>query len=762
MKLDFRLIAIIIFIGLPIKMFSQLSGEIINTEIYRDTLDFGICMVGDNVQKTFTIKNTGNKTLKIGPIKPSFALETTGLPGHLNDHEEFSDNIGISRELFIVSGDSASLIIRYKAENDTNTWTFNQKFVRLTIGLYDFELAPPTNLNDCIASINIILTVAKVRKHIDGYQNSYNFDSVYVNPPSLINFRWKIANATSNYLQIDSQRVAWRTVPLSPPEFEIETKSLPVPMLSRDKPLEWNVGYSPRNRGEDKATLFVGYQFNNNLNFTYLDVNGFGVEQDLIALNSNASGYPRDTIDVGRVWVGQSKEVWVQFGNNGNLNFGAGKQYIYDGNEGDFPSEYFSITQPILNNRHYFPTQGDTFRINFTAKEKRKFVARYIIESDISSRKIRGLPGSAFTEIFYLKGEGIEPQLIIEQDTIDFGNVVWHPECPTSRTFTLKLTNNGNTDLQLIEILNNLPFTIGYFGSEPVEFIPARSTDSIKVVFTPNIQETYLSDLIFITNGNPPQDSIKIILRATKSEPDKVRLSIPNQLRVKPGNIVSLPVMVNRELIQKARTFKTELTYNKTILKYLSYEKIGTATENSDDNDVSIRELNGGGKLGIYLETPTNGSFFLPRETLLRLNFQTYIGDDISTPIAFIEPLFGDGFCDKVLLPLDTNGLVTIDSVCGLTELLLPQGYGSFLIGEVLPNPAFESASVKYELKYEIPIQITLFNEIGIPMKNLINDTQKSGIYDLNIDTGNYPAGIYYLQFKSGIFSTYKRLVIIR
>ena len=749
------------FIGLSCEVKAQLSGEIINPEVFKDTLDYGICIIGDTIQSTFTIRNTGSKTLKIGPVRPSFSIEETGGIGHENDHEEFKPNFSPPILIHITPGMSFELKVRFEPLKDTNNYQMGVKYARLTIGLYDSLLSlPPENLDDYVTSIDVILTARKVRRYIDGFVNSYNFDSVYVNPQNPIEFKWKVANGSKRYLQIDSQNIVWKTLPLTPPEFEIEKKSLPIPMPSGSNPIDWSIIYSPRNRGEDKAVLLAGYHLSDTLVFTYLDINGFGVEQDLIAVSSSAS-YTKDTIDIGRVWVNQSKEVWVSFGNNGNMNFGASKQYIYDGLAGDFPSEFFSITRPINENRNFFPTQGDTFKIQFTPTRKGKFVARYIVESNIANRKIRGVPESALSEIFYLKGEGIEPQLIPEFDTLNFGNVVWHPDCSQSRTFTLRLRNQGNTDLQIFDILYEPPFSIGYF-KEPFSFIKALSVDSIKVVFEPFIQEYYQSDLIFITNGNPPQDEIKVILIATKSDPDYVKLSIAKDIKVKPGNNLTVPLFVDAGLIQKARTFESELTYNKTILRYAGYDILGTAAENTDANDIVISELNGGGKLNIYLETPTKGTFFLPREILLRLNFKTYIGDDISTPLAFIEPLFGDGFCNKVLLPLDTNGIVTLDSICGLPNLLLPQGYGSFLIGEIAPNPVSGKATIYYELKYKIPIEIILFNELGNPVKTLLNEIQDPGIYELSFSMEDIPNGIFYLQFKSGIFSTYRRIIRLR
>jgi hypothetical protein len=197
-------------------------------------------------------------------------------------------------------------------------------------------------------------------------------------------------------------------------------------------------------------------------------------------------------------------------------------------------------------------------------------------------------------------------------------------------------------------------------------------------------------------------------------------------------------------------------------MRFSSYDKLGAASENTDDSDFLINELNGGGKLEIYFETPSNESFFLKRDTLIKLVFNTYIGDKISTPIAFIDPLLGDGFCDKVLLPKDTNGVLRIDSICDLDLLLLPSGSGIFLIGDVQPNPVNDKINLHYELKYETNLDITIYNDLGLPVDNIYSGKQDYGIYEINYQCKSLSNGIYYLRFSNGISNIIRKLIISR
>jgi hypothetical protein len=474
-------------------------------------------------------------------------------------------------------------------------------------------------------------------------------------------------------------------------------------------------------------------------------------------MGSNAQNLMIDTIDIGRVWVGQKKEIFAIIANDGNMNFLPESQFINDGYESELESKNFSISQ-ALKNDYYRPTTGDTIKIIFSPDRIGNFYARYRIKSDIDKRLIRGYPPEKLYETFYIKGIGIEPKFWKEFDTVDFGEIVSHPDCPSSRTFTLNIKNIGNATLTINDYKIQAPFKVEFLNGNFLTLEP-NEEKSINIIFSASVLGDYNSVLKIITNAN---DTNYIYLKASRVNPEAIKLFIPNDIKSKPGNNVSIPIIINKEYISKARTFTTELTYNRTLLRFLSYDKLSTATENTDDNDISIREINGGGKLSISISTPAMQTFFLNKDTLIKLNFATYIGDKISTPIAFIEPLFGDGVCDKILLASDTNGVFSIDSICGLEYKLVPSNGSNFFIAEIYPIPTNDFVNIQYQLKAPISLTIDIINQMGLPVQNVFNGLQKSGFYEFAVDCSNLSTGIYYAKFSTGDLIVTKKIIILR
>ena len=65
----------------------------------------------------------------------------------------------------------------------------------------------------------------------------------------------------------------------------------------------------------------------------------------------------------------------------------------------------------------------------------------------------------------------------------------------------------------------------------------------------------------------------------------------------------------------------------------------------------------------------------------------------------------------------------------------------------VYPNPAADEAKlVFYSTKYDVPYQVRIVNNGGATLKN-IEGTTVQGQNTLRIHLGNYPPGVYYIQF---------------
>lgn len=162
------------------------------------------------------------------------------------------------------------------------------------------------------------------------------------------------------------------------------------------------------------------------------------------------------------------------------------------------------------------------------------------------------------------------------------------------------------------------------------------------------------------------------------------------------------------------------------------------------------------------IHTPGYSEYFKESDTLINLIFNTFIGNKISTPLSIINPIFGDGICKGILIPQTINGLFTIDSICGLTEKLINSSSLPFFIGEFQPNPSNEFTYLNYQIKSEIVIEISLFNQIGDKIKTIYSGLIQSGLYEIQINTSELSSGIYFLQFKSGFLSFRRKLIVNR
>ncbi len=738
---------------------AELSGSIVFKDAYVDTVDYGICIVGDEIAKSVYIINSGDKALKVGPISPSFSIEQTGGGGHEFDHEEFRDNLGVEKILTVQPNDTGKIEISYVAERDTNTYPFGLKIAKLKIGIYDDEAAmPPNDTSQFVAYEECILIARKARHYLSGYNNVIDFDSVYVNPAKSSEFTLKVSNASNYDITVTDEFLQWNSPPLYPEEIKVEGET-PAVFPPKSGPLNWKVSYFPKNKGVDEALYSLEYSYKDSVDTVSFLIKGVGVEQSLTVSSSNAVDYAADTLDFGKVWVNDSREIYAVLGNSGNCPILARSQSIKN-LEDDSPAEDFFINKGLKENSYLHLQRGDTVRLKFAPQRRGEYIARYEIETNLAER-VSGTTIDDVRELVYLKGEGVEPFVEVNEDTVKFGTVVWHPDCPSAKSKIIRIRNDGNARLQIYGWSTKAPFSLEPFGETLPSFIEAKSKDSVKLMFSPNLQDDYFGEIQLTTNANQPQDTFSIYITASRKEPSNIILKAPKDIKSKPGRMIAMPILVENSLISNARVFSCELTFDKTLLRYSSYNKLGTAAEKADESQISIVPKNDGGRLSVYVETPSAETYFLNRDTLIKINFASYLGKSISTPISFVNPILGDGVCDKVLLPKDSAGLFTIDSICGLPYKLLPSGAWAFSINNISPNPASNFFDINFSLKYETAMKITIYDERGTALYAVEREFEP-GEHKNTVDCSRFPPGAYFIEFVCGGFSKTKKVAIQR
>ena len=85
------------------------------------------------------------------------------------------------------------------------------------------------------------------------------------------------------------------------------------------------------------------------------------------------------------------------------------------------------------------------------------------------------------------------------------------------------------------------------------------------------------------------------------------------------------------------------------------------------------------------------------------------------------------------------------------------------------PNPFNSSATIKYSLFRECRVQLLIYDMMGQVCKELVNDIQPGGVYEVIFNAENFASGIYFYQLRTvpngrqaGDFVETKKIVLLR
>ena len=76
-------------------------------------------------------------------------------------------------------------------------------------------------------------------------------------------------------------------------------------------------------------------------------------------------------------------------------------------------------------------------------------------------------------------------------------------------------------------------------------------------------------------------------------------------------------------------------------------------------------------------------------------------------------------------------------------------GYGHPVVS-VYPNPCEGAARLRYQINDKRYLISNLYSISGQKIKRLLHEVKPAGTYELEIDMGNLPAGVYFCTFQTG------------
>lgn len=750
---------ILLFLMLTTNIWAKPDAIIVSERTASDTVDMGMCLIYGQLTTTFVIKNIGDVDLKFNFTDWTYALRE--VPGHPFEFMEFKEAGPLPNDIPAHS----ELVVNINYTANFGSSLPGSKTCILRLGVYDpAKTSEPKSNDDLVKYRDFTLVAHKASHAVEGYQKILDFDSVWVASPDTQKLYWTFQNNTFNDLEIKEAEFVRYTFS------KINHNVFPPFTINKQDKQNHLITYQPRSRtddrGKDTANLKLRYvpdpAVPDSTDSLSVSIYGVGIEQrlDILWVDSTAT-FLGNTIVVNDVPTGEYRDIKIAFQNNGNLPFGITSQKLLDVGS-DIPAEGLTMIKRLSDNPNLLPTQIDTLIVRFQPQDRNSVYARYVVGSDIFSRKVHGAPDSVSALTFYIRGIGINPEISVSKDTVDFGNIIINKgDCPSFRDSLLPVSNNGNMFLKIKTIVLDPPYPATPFTilNENMD-IPPKSTRYLRLRFDSLAKEAkpYKASMILISNSKAPKDTLRISLRAMGIYPDTTNLIIPN-IKAKAGRRINIPILANKEKVLIAKSYSDTIFYDKTLLKFYSSFTSGTASEKL--SPVECSEAIEGGKLYISIGNDFN-RYFEKSDTLILLTFDTYLGEHAYSPIFFSQGKFGDGICSNILTTQVRSGQFTLDSICGLDLKLskLPKSKFDLEVREV--NIDGDYFVIAFNMPYQQEVEINLYNSLGNLVRRISSGNENEGLHIRQISVSELIAGVYYCEMKTGIFRTVKSVLIAK
>lgn len=741
---------IILLIVFSLELFSR-EHNIIWNEIPGDTLvNMGPCFIEDSLETRFSFINDGNFPAYVDYVSPTIIIRRGVNEQIVQEFRQFEQLTVPQGNVVEIPADSIfNILISYNPD-------------RLSIAPLgwqeahlDLAMTSDPNLTDILTEKRFRLRAKKTRLYLDSYEDTLRFDSVYVNPTSIKEKSIRLKSTWRDNISVFSQSVDYLSPVTSEPEFDIEIYDVTPEFPKKYQIVDWPVRYFPVNRGVDSAFFEVNFkplpnQFPDSIDRIPVWVTGIGVEQELRISNSNYD-ILGDTIDVGNIRVDVTNNIFGTITNSGNIPFGFDEELLFDATTQQ-ETKIISIANSLLDENDLPPNGNVSFELNITPNQIGYFLYEYRIISDIIDREIHGVPASNTYKSFFIKGNATLPRLSLPADSINIGSIVLNTvECPTIRDTLVQISNSGNEELIIRSIEMEPPFPASQFNVFPKSLIiPPNADTNIRITFqsgSDNIGE-HVAKIIFNLNVDPPNDVEELTITATGLPPVKAELSLPNDLKAKPGTVIRMPLLLKNGGSSPSvfgKSFDGELRYDSTLLVYRNRISLNTAFEGSG---IIISESPG--TLNI---SAVNESFFQESDTLLILEFDTFLGFRPATELTLNEVFISDGDCPQILNLTINSGEFRTDSVCALDDIAIPVPFGEFDFSIISKNPIDDDISLYFKLPFATEVSLEVFDIFGNKVEEGIFAYFDEGEHKRKMSFKGLSQGSYFIVMQAGEYT---------
>ncbi len=109
------------------------------------------------------------------------------------------------------------------------------------------------------------------------------------------------------------------------------------------------------------------------------------------------------------------------------------------------------------------------------------------------------------------------------------------------------------------------------------------------------------------------------------------------------------------------------------------------------------------------------------------------------------------------LKQIDNDGNFSLSNIVSvetsITEFTLEQNF---------PNPFNNQTKIKYSVPIQSKVQLIVMNMLGETVKEIVNDEQNPGNYEINFSTNDLSSGIYFYKLTANNFSSIKKFILLK
>mgnify|MGYP003851445117 CR=1 FL=1 len=324
------------------------------------------------------------------------------------------------------------------------------------------------------------------------------------------------------------------------------------------------------------------------------------------------------------------------------------------------------------------------------------------------------------------------------------------PVLNTAAPVSVQFQNPSYLETLVIDSVSFVPDqgVFSYTGALPLA-VPPRETRALDFLFTPRAAVSYVARVRLVTRVACEEIDTTIAISGDGYTPPwLITLCMDTVVTADIGEVLRLPVMLNRDIPQNPLDLDLFIRFHRRALQYLGFEPAFTAqpvrdTLRTDGVKISLRgnQQVSAGPVG-YI------SFRVAASDRMQFMMRTDSISFASDSTLFIA-LFGDGCVTPV----------TINPRCGVDSMSLSSS--RYALEQNYPNPAYGNTTIEFETLEDTPLRITLRDARGRTVAVLTDAYYTHGRYQLTYDVSALPSGVYSYEMVTRTFRGVRTMVVL-